>query len=166
VNYKFQDEIIASVKDYTKVNQVTDYQSFVQTDDIFFNKAIIYNDQQNSGVRELVHKPPNNLQEYLQYPKYNTDSIGTLFTKSDNFYNYNGFWDVVTDYTKPVWKMSCQSLSIDKELITSNLTYTPRSFKKYQIRAKDCKIRHILDNRTDVRLTSQFIASDNTISYK
>lgn len=166
LNYKFQDEIIQSIKDYTKVNQVTDYQSFVQTDDVFFNKAVVYNDQQCSGTLNLIHKPPNDLSAYLQYPKYNTDSRDILFVKSDNFYNYNGFWDIVTDYKKPIWLSSCTSLSIDKVLNTSNLTYTNQSYKKYQLRAKDTKIRHILDDRSDSRLTSQFIAADNQISYK
>lgn len=165
-NYKFQDEIVASVKDYTKVNQITDYQAFVQTDDVFFNKAIVYNDQQNSGILNLIHKVPNNLQSYLGYPKYNTDSKDILFVKSDNFYNYNGFWDIVNNYKISIWQSSCNTLSVDKVLNTSNLNYTNRSYKKYQIRAKDCKIRHILDNRTDSRLTSQFIATDNLTSYK
>lgn len=166
INYKYQDEIIQSVKDYTKVNNIISTQSFVQTNEIFFNKAIVYNDQQCSGILNLVPKPPNNLAVYSQYPKYNVDSKDILFTKSDDFYNYNGFWDIVRDYTLPLWQSSCQSLSIDKQLIITNLDYTLRSFKKYTIRAKDCKIRHILDNRSDSRLTSQFVAPESQISYK
>lgn len=164
--YKFQDEILQSIKDYTKVNQVIDYQRFVQTNEIFFNKAVIYNDQQNSGILNLINKPKNNLMAYLQYPKYNTNSRDILFVKSDNFYNYNGFWDIVKDYTLPVWRSDCNTLSEDKILNDNNLDYTNRSFKKYQIRAKDCRIRHILDNRGDVRMTSQFIATETQVSYK
>lgn len=165
-NYKAQDQIIQAVKDYTKANVITDLQSFVQTDDRFFNKAIVYNDQQNSGVLNLIHKVPNNMAFYLGYPKYNADSKDILFVKSDNFYNYNMFWDVVKDKTQPIWLQSSVSLSQDKILNVANIDYTNRSFKKYQIRAKDCKIRHILDNRGDTRLTSQFILTENAISYK
>jgi len=166
INYKLQDEIITNIKDYTKVASIIGRSSYVQTDNVFFNKAIIYNDQQNSGILNLVHKVPNNLQFYLQYPKYNPDSKDILFVKSDNFYNYNGFWDIVNDYTQPVWQDSCVNKSLGKQLITSNLNYNKRSFQKYQIRAKDCKVRHILDNRSDSRLTSRFVAFENTISYK
>lgn len=164
--YKYQDEILQSVKDYSKVNTMTNAQTFVQTDRIFFNKAIVYNDQQCTGVLNLVPKPLNNLSSYLQYPKYNTDSRDILFVKSDNFYNYNGFWDIVKDYAEPIWLPDCTANTENKVLNTSNLDYANRSFKKYPLRAKDCRIRQILDNRTDVRITSQFIATETQISYK
>jgi len=164
--YKYQDEILQSVKDYSKVNLMTNTQTFVQTNRDFFNKAIIYNDQQCTGILNLVPKPLNNLSSYLQYPKYNTDSRDILFVKSDNFYNYNGFWDIVKDYTEPIWLPDCTANTENKVLNTSNLDYASRSFKKYPLRAKDCRIRHILDNRTDIRITSQFIATETQISYK
>lgn len=165
-SYKFQDEIIQSIKDYTKVNRITDAQTFVQTNENYFNKAIIYNDQQCSGVMELVNKPKNNLSIYLTYPKYNTDSRSILFVKSDNFYNYNGIWDIVTDYNLPFWKSTCSNSFTDKQLDPTNLDYGQRSFKKYPLRAKDSRVRHILDNTSQYRLTSQFIAQETTPSYK
>lgn len=164
--YKFQDEILQSIKDYSKVNRMTNASTFVQTNNAFFNKAIVYNDEQCSGVLNLVAKPANNLSAYLQYPKYNTDSRDILFVKSGNFYNYNGFWDIVKDYNEPIWLPDCTANSENKVLNTSNLEYTKRSFKKYPIRGKDCRIRQILDNRSDVRITSQFIATETQISYK
>lgn len=164
--YKYQDEILQSVKDFSKVNRITNRQSFVQTNNIFFNKAIIYNNQQCSGILNLVAKPQGNMAAYLAYPKYNADSKDILFVKSDNFYNYNGFWDIVKDYNEPIWLEDCTEESEDKILNDSNLDYANRSFKKYPIRAKDCRIRHILDNRDDVRITSQFIATETQTSYK
>lgn len=164
--YKYQDEILQSIKDYSKINTMINAQTFVQTNDAFFNKAIIYNDQQCSGVLNLIPKPKNNLMSYLQYPKYNADSKDILFVKSDNFYNYNGFWDIVKDYTQPIWLPDCTPNTENKILNTSNLDYANRPFKKYPLRAKDCRIRQILDNRSDVRITSQLIATETQISYK
>lgn len=165
-HYNIQDEILQSIKDYTKVNRITNAQSFVQTDDIYFNKSIVYNDQQCSGVRNLVPKPKNNLLSYLQYPRVNGSAIDILVVKSDNFYNYNGLWDVVLDYGEPIWLTECANLSDDKVLNETNMDYSVRSFRKYPLRAKDCRIRHILDNRTDVRLTSQFIITETMPSFK
>lgn len=164
--YKYQDEILQSIKDYSKVNKMTNAQTFVQTNNVFFNKAIVYNDQQCSGVLNLVPKPANNLSAYLGYPKYNVDSRDILFVKSDNFYNYNGFWDIVKDYEQGVWLPDCTPNTENKVLNDSNLDYANRSFKKYPIRGKDCRIRHILDNRSDVRITSQLLATETQISYK
>jgi len=164
--YKYQDEILQAVKDYTKVDRIIDSQRFVQTNDNFFNKVIAYNDQQCSGVRNLINKPKNNMSLYLQYPKYNTDSIDVLFVKSDNFYNYNGLWDIVKDYNEPIWVADCTSSTENKVLNTDNLNYSNQAFKKYPLRAKDSRLRYILDNRTDLRLTSQFVATETQISYK
>lgn len=165
-SYNTQDEILQSVKDYTKVNRITNGQSFVQTDDVYFNKAIVYNDQQCSGLRNLIPKPKNNLLSYLQYPRINGSAVDILVAKSDNFYNYNGLWDVVADYGEPIWLTQCENLSDDKVLNESNMDYSARSFRKYPLRAKDCRIRHILDNRSDVRMTSQFILTETMVSYK
>jgi hypothetical protein len=162
--YKQQDEILQCVKDYTKVNRITNLQTFVQVNDVFFNKVIIFNDQQCSGLRNLVAKPRNNMAAYMTYPRFNSDSIDSLFVKSDNFYNYNGFWDVVTDYDQPIWLSGCAP--DERVLNTANMDYSNKSFRKYPIRAKDCRIRHILDNRGDVRLTSQFIITETQLSYK
>jgi hypothetical protein len=48
----------------------------------------------------------------------------------------------------------------------ANMEYGPKSFKKATLRAKELKVRHILDNRSDAHLTSQFIIAPAQISYK
>lgn len=171
-SYQFQDEILQNVKDYTRtytylpsVVGVFDDNRKIEID-AYFNKAIVYNGQQSSGMLELEPKPMNNLKSYLTFPKFNTDSKTILFTKSDNFYQYNTFWDIVKDKTSPLFLTSCESMSIDKEINEENMNYTTRSFRKAPLRAKECKIRHILDNRSDIHLVSQFIVAPAQISYK
>ena len=171
--YKYQDEILQNVKDYTKAYQyftdntgVFNDSNKVQPDNIWFNKAVLYNDQQSSGVLELVVKPMNNLSQYLKYPLYNTDSKTITYTKSDNFYQYNTFWSLVKDKRIPLFTNTCQSLSIDKIVNQLNMDYSKRSFKKEPLRAKDLKVRHILDNRSDVHLVSQFIVTPAQLSFK
>ena len=170
--YKFQDEILQNVKDYTKA-----YKYLVTDDGVFndnrritvseyFNKAVLYNDQQSTGILNLVAKPLNNLKGYLSYPIYNTDSKTILFTKSDNFYQYNTFWGLVKDKTAPLFTKSCESMSIDKLVNQLNMDYSKRSFKKEPLRSKDLKVRHILDDKDDVHLVSQFILTPSQISYK
>lgn len=171
--YQFQDEILQNVKDFSTVfkylpipDGVYNDNAKIQTDDQYFNKAIIYNGQQCSGVLELVPKPMNNLKAYMQYPIYNTYSKTITFTKSDNFYQYNNFWSVVKDKSLPLFVTGCESLSIDKIINQANMDYGVRSFKKDTIRAKGLLIRHILDNRSDAHIISQFIVAPAQISYK
>jgi hypothetical protein len=127
-SYQYQDEILQCVKDYTKAykylplsNGVFDDNLKVETNDIWFNKAILYNGQQSSGILNLVAKPQNNLQAYNKYPVYNTDSKTITFTKSDNFYQYNTFWALNKSSQVPLFSTSCQSLSIDKIINQDNL---------------------------------------------
>jgi hypothetical protein len=171
--YQYRDEILQSVQDYTKayeyfpdVDGVSDDSRKIETDNAWFNKAVLYNGQQSSGVLELVPKPINNLKDYLKYPIYNTDSKTITFTKSDNFYQYNTFWSLVKHKQEPLFIRTCESLSLDKVVNQANMDYGKRSFKKEPLRAKELKVRHILDNRYDAHLVSQFIITPSQISYK
>jgi len=171
--YQYQDEILQNVKDYTKAyeylsmpNGVFDDNTRIETNNKWFNKAILYNGQQSSGVLELVAKPMNNLQAYGQYPIYNTESKTITYTKSDNFYQYNTFWALQKSSQVPLFIGSCESLSIDKIVNQANMDYGLRSFKKATLRAKELKVRHILDNSATTHLVSQFITAPAQISYK
>jgi len=172
-SYKYQDEILQNVKDYTNTfkyvstgdSVLADYSKY-ETNDAWFNKAILYNGQQCSGVLTLSPKPKNNLQSYMSYPVLGTEDKNILFTKSDNFYQYNTFWSVTKDTSVLQFIKDCESLSIDKVINQENMDYSKRSHKKDTLRAKELKIRHILDNRSDVKLVSQFLISPAQNSYK
>lgn len=171
--YKYQDEILQNVKDYTKAYEylpipdgVFNYNTRVETNNKWFNKAILYNGQQSSGLLELVAKPMHNLQSYNSYPKYNTNSKTITYTKSDNFYQYNTFWALQKNSQLPLFNTTCESLSIDKVINEINMDYSTKSFKKSPLRAKELKVRHILDNSSTTHLVSQFIISPSQISYK
>ncbi len=171
--YQYQDEILQNVQDYSRVykhikdpfNSFTDFEK-VEVNNEWFNKAVLYNGQQSSGVLNLVPKPINNLKEYVSYPKFNLDSKSILYTKSDNLYQYNTFWSVVKNTSEPLFIKSCENLSIDKEVNQSNMDYSSRSFKKEPLRAKYLKIRHIKDDSDDTHIVSQFIIGTTQKSYK
>lgn len=170
---QYFDEILHSVQDYTKVYQYFrsgehTWEDFskIEVDDGWFNKAILYNGQQNSGVLSLVPKPLNNLQAYGLYPIFGPKEKIITYTKNDNFYQYNTFWNIVKDIKKAQFITSCESMSIDKHLDQDNMDYSQLSHKKAQLRAKELKVRHILDDRSDIHLVSQFILVSQQISHK
>jgi hypothetical protein len=170
--YQYNDEILQNIKDYTRAYKylttddgVFNYNRRIETND-YFNKAILYNGQQSSGLLQLVPKPVNNLSEYMKYPLYNIDSKTITYTKSDSFYQYNTFWSLVKDPSVPLFTKSCESLSIDKIINQPNMDYSKRSFKKAPLRAKFLLVRHILDNSSETHLVSAFITTPSQISYK
>lgn len=171
--YQYQDEILQNVKDYTKVYKyftdpygVTNDVSKIELDDVWFNKAVLYNGQQSSGMLFLTPKPKNSLKSYMQYPIFHNNGKTITFTKSDNFYLINNFWTLNKSSQVPLFLRSCESLSIDKVINQSNMDYSSRSFKKAPLRAKDLKCRFILDNRSDIHLVSQYVITPSQISYK
>ena len=170
--YTFQDEILQNVKDFTRSYKYLSIPDGVFNDNTsievneYFNKAIVYNGQQSSGILRLVPKPERDLSAYLKYPIYSPDSKTITYTKSDNFYQYNTFWSLVKDKSQPLFNTTCESLSIDKVVNQTNMDYGKRSFKKEPLRAKFLKVRHILDDRSNVHLVSGLIVSPAQISYK
>jgi len=164
--YKYQDEILQNVKDYSKVYEYTENEEFVETNEQYFNKVILYNNQQCSGILNLEPKPIRNMQAYMKYPYYNVDSKTITFTKADNFYQINTFWSLIKDRKKPLFLKTTPNLSIDKVLNQDNMDYSKRSFKKEPLRAKDLRCRFILDDKDSVRIVSQFTVNITQISYR
>lgn len=171
--YQSYDQILQNIKDYSRVynylpipDGVFNDNAKIEVDNQWFNKAVLYNGQQSTGTLELVPKPINNLSQYLVYPIYNTESKTITFTKSDNYYQYNTFWGLVKSKSTPLFTTSCESLSIDKVVNQVNMDYGKRSFKKEPLRAKELKVRHILDNSSTAHIVSQFIIGSAQISYK
>lgn len=171
--YQYLDEIVQNIQDYTKVYEYLDTMdgifadyAKIELDDAWFNKAILYNGQQNSGILTLVAKPINNLQAYMSYPILGTNTKTILYTKSDNFYQYNTFWSIVKDVKAVQFIKDCSSLSVDKQLNQTNMDYSMLTHKKSTIRAKELRVRHILDDRSDIHMVSQFVIAPAQTSYK
>lgn len=157
-SYQYQDQLLQNVKEQTKALKYTDYYTFTEPDQpIYFNKSLIYNGQQCTGIRNLIPKPPRDLSFTFKYPKYNVDSIDIVVTKDKSFFQYNTFWDIVKDNNLPIFTKSCDLSFTDKELNVSNLNYGKKNFTKAKIQGQDLRIRHILDNRSDVKLITNFI---------
>jgi hypothetical protein len=65
--------------------------------DYNFDEATIYNTEQTSGLLKLVVNPKENPNAILLYPIINPTNINVLFSKEENKYRFNQFWDVTDD---------------------------------------------------------------------
>jgi hypothetical protein len=61
-----------------------------------FDKMIVHNTEQSSPMLTLV-KHPQNPTARLQYPKPNGSGFDVLYTKEENKFRVNQFWDAVRD---------------------------------------------------------------------
>lgn len=62
-----------------------------------FDRAIIYNSEQISGLLRLKLKPKNDPLALTEYPKINGQGVDVLFSKEENKYRFNQFWDATKD---------------------------------------------------------------------
>ena len=67
--------------------------------DFNFDRAIVYNTEQVSGVLELINYPKNNPFAAQVYPQFvpAPDRYQILFSKEENKYRFNQFWDITND---------------------------------------------------------------------
>ena len=65
--------------------------------DYNFDRAVVYDTEQVSGYLNLNLFPKNNVALSLQYPQVNLDSIDILFSKEEQKYRFNQFWDITKD---------------------------------------------------------------------
>jgi hypothetical protein len=62
-----------------------------------FDQAIIYNSEQISGVLNLNIKSKTNPLDVIRQPIINPNSIDILYSKEENKYRFNQFWDITKD---------------------------------------------------------------------
>lgn len=62
-----------------------------------FDNAVVYNSEQISGNLKLDLKPKNNPVGLLTYPKVQPNGIDILYSKEENKYRFNQFWDITKD---------------------------------------------------------------------
>lgn len=65
--------------------------------DYNFDEAEIYNTEQTSGLLKLNITPKNNAPLITQYPIINVNDIDILYSKEEQKYRFNQFWDVTND---------------------------------------------------------------------
>lgn len=65
--------------------------------DYNFDRAIVYNSEQNSGLLRLNLSPKNNPVAALQYPIIGLNYMDILYSKEENKYRFNTFFDLTKD---------------------------------------------------------------------
>lgn len=151
--------------DILKYTSETDFYSTKTVNsenyNIFFNKAIIYNKEQCSGVLHLVETPLNNMRERMRYPIFTTNGIDILYSKYDKVCTFNTFFDATRDHSngQPIftdeWASIQAEYPIDKVLNADNLSYR-NNYKKQPIKSNECYVRLIQDIHSRYKFVNNF----------
>jgi hypothetical protein len=103
-----------------------------------FDEAIIYNSEQVSGLLTLDLTPKNNIVLLNQYPIINPNDIQILYSKEEQKYRFNQFWDITDDrgeftgIERPIWITSLNGYI--KQLNAANLDYAKAAMQHKKFR--------------------------------
>lgn len=112
--------------------------------DYNFDEAIIHNTEQVSGLLKLNLNPKENPTAILGYPIIGVTDIQILFSKEENKYRFNQFWDVTDDRgeffnptipgfaQRPIW--DTEDNGYIRVLNPVNLNYAKDPFQRKKFR--------------------------------
>jgi len=114
-NYPFEVEYMANTVQNVNTLRSIEYQLEVykykyencydrfHVLDYNFDEAVIYNTEQCSGLLKLNLTPKNNAPLLTQFPQVNPTNIQILYSKEENKYRFNQFWDTTKDRAEFAW---------------------------------------------------------------
>jgi len=149
VNYPFEVEFVSSTGQEVATLKSVEYQlECYKYDgtcqdknhilDWNFDRAVIHNTEQTSGNLRLVLKPKNDPIALIEYPIVKSSNIDILYSKEENKYRFNQFWDVtrnrgefITNY-QPIWETAANGY--ERELNDRYVNYQKTSLQHKKIR--------------------------------
>lgn len=112
-DYPWEVELVENTGQIVNVIKSVEYQleSYVYKGDLYngcgddrwhdldfnFDEAIIYNTEQISGLLKLELNPKENPYSILKYPIIGSEDIKILYSKEEQKYRFNQFWDITKD---------------------------------------------------------------------
>ncbi|MHA1969233.1 MAG: hypothetical protein ACW964_15715, partial [Candidatus Hodarchaeales archaeon] len=133
--------------------------------DFNFDEAVVYNSEQNSGLLRLNLKPKNDAPGTLNYPQINPTNIDILYSKEEQKYRFNQFWDITADRgefnpaaERAMWDTEANGYV--RNLNPNNLDYNKletqrKKFRHYKntilLRRKVCGNRNMTISLTNIK---------------
>jgi hypothetical protein len=145
-----------------------DGKNFEHVLDENFDIAVIYNSEQVSGYLKLNLKAKNNPVSLLQFPKINAGSIDILFSKEENKFRFNQFWDILknrgefTPGDSQIWELSANG--VDRILNTTALDYNKSPLERKKFRHFGNKLLLVKSVSGDKKLIVKLINTKHLFS--
>jgi hypothetical protein len=127
---KFMNSNLEDIEYWMDVRKYYNKYDFANVYGYGFNKAFIYNSQQNSGQLNLIHQKDNDLRQEMAYPNYNTSSIDILQSEINGKWSFNYLYNLIRNEKGglPIWIYDCNQImkSLDNRLLDYRSSYKDR----------------------------------------
>jgi hypothetical protein len=133
-----------------------------------FDRAVIFNSEQNSGLLKLNLKTKNDPLTLLTYPVVNIDSIDIQFSKEENKFRFNQFYDVTADRgeftnnTVPMWITAADGYHKIINPAYVNYAKQPLQHKKFRHYGNKIILRKNISN--DKKMILKFVNNKYLLS--
>ena len=132
IEYQLESYIYKGNLDYTCGDRFHDL-------DWNFDEAIIHNTEQVSGLLKLNLDPKNNVPLITQYPQITGNDIQILYSKEEQKYRFNQFWDITKNRGEfdPNFNSSIFITQLNgyvRDLNQANLNYFKPEFQRKKFR--------------------------------
>jgi hypothetical protein len=127
-----------------------------------FDRAVLYNSEQISGLLKLRVVGKNSPLDLVSYPQVTVSGIDILFSKEENKYRFNQFWDVTKDRGEfttardSMWNTECAG--VHKIINPDYIDYfkSPLERKKFRHYGNKVILRKIVsgDKKMILKLTN------------
>lgn len=153
---KYMNSVLHSIEYWMDVRKYYNKYDFADVYGFGFNKAIVYNMQNNSGLLNLIHQKENNINQLIQFPKFNTNSVDVLQTEQHGKWSFNGFNNLIKNERSglPLWIYDCAQ--VDKSLDNRLLDF--RNNFKDRLRGDYFLVRLIQDLESRYKFLFRFAA--------
>ena len=121
----FSQSSISTIEYWLEARKYYNQWDFADAFGIGFNKAIVYNATQNTGLLNLNHQKNNDLSQQVKFPKYNPASTDILQTEIGGKWAFNYLYNIVKNEKSmlPIWLNDISN--VDKFINSSLLNYKP-----------------------------------------
>jgi len=174
IDYPWEVELIENTGQNVNTLRSIEYQleSYVYKGDLFngcgddrwhdldfnFDETIIYNTEQVSGLLRLELNPKEDPINALTYPIINTNDIQILYSKVEQKYRYNQFWDITddrgefTNAERQIFITQCNGYIKDLNEINLNYNKAETQRKKFRHYYNKVILRRRLSNNRKMLL--------------
>lgn len=129
------------------------------------NKLIIYNDQYNSGLLNLIFSDKNKLSETGKYPVKGIISWDVETSLSNYKWRVNQFYNLVKDHSElPLWKY--QGNNADKDLNNMAFNYKKNDFTLARLKGQWFKLRMTNDKLSNYKIIHKLVLDNQTSIFK
>ncbi len=145
-----------------------DGRDFFHVLDENFDRAIIHNSEQISGLLSLKIKGKNSPLDSIKPATFNGTSLEILFSKEENKFRFNQFWDITNDRGEftgsqaPMWITRCSGY--EREINPTYVDYSKTQLNRKKFRHYGNKIVLRKNRSNDKKMILKLANSKNTQS--